>query len=107
MKQSSTAHAIRSVVRTIGIVLAVAAVARELSKPKELRTWHGRIALVPYDFRVPTWQRVRRSVWAPDDPRVVTPHAFGVGWSLNLGRVVAIAKAAATRRRQDAGQPSS
>ena len=44
----------------------------------------GRLLNVPYDFRFPTTQRVKERWWNPDDPRVFTPHVFGVGWSLNL-----------------------
>jgi hypothetical protein len=45
---------------------------------------------VPYDFRPPTVARVRSRVWNPDDPHLVQPHAFGVGWTLNVGRLVSL-----------------
>jgi len=32
--------------------LTLAAVAQELGKPEDQRTWHGKVAGVPYDFRV-------------------------------------------------------
>ena len=48
----------------------------------------GRFLLVPYDFRVPTLQRIRDSLWNPDDPRLFPPRAFGIGWSVNLYHVV-------------------
>jgi hypothetical protein len=67
--------------------LAIAAVARELSRPREQRRWTGSIAGVPYDFRAPTVGRLRRSVWDPEDRRVLTPHAFGMGWGVNLAEV--------------------
>jgi len=44
---------------------------------------HGRFLRVPYDFRVPTLQRLKDRFWNPDDPRIFTPHVFGVGWSIN------------------------
>jgi len=67
--------------------LAGAAVARELDKPAEDRRWHGEIAGVPYDFRPPTMDKVRRSAWDPDNPKTVVPSAFGVGWSVNFARI--------------------
>lgn len=45
---------------------------------------HGKMLGVPYDFRRPTLARIRERMWNPDDPRVVTPRVFGVGWTLNL-----------------------
>jgi hypothetical protein len=45
---------------------------------------HGTILGIPYDFRIPTLSKVRGRVWNPDDPRVLTPHVFGVGWTINL-----------------------
>jgi uncharacterized membrane protein len=70
--------------------LAVAAVVQELRKPADERTWNGRILYVPYDFRIPTLARVRDRLWAPEDKRLFVPQVFGVGWSLNIGRVVSL-----------------
>ncbi|MBF9066849.1 DUF5808 domain-containing protein [Streptacidiphilus fuscans] len=67
--------------------LVGAALAKELGQPAEDRTWHGRIAGLPYDFRPPTLARVRAEFWAPDNPSLLTPHAFGIGYGLNLGRL--------------------
>ena len=53
--------------------------------------------LVPYDFRMPTIDRVKEHLWAPDNPKILVPHVFGVGWTVNAGRVVALARGA-TRR---------
>ena len=47
------------------------------------RQSHGRFLKVPYDFRFPTLQRLKDRFWNPDDPRIFTPHVFGVGWSIN------------------------
>ncbi len=46
---------------------------------------HGSILGIPYDLRPPTMERLRRSFWDPGDPRVLKPHAFGVGYSINVG----------------------
>jgi hypothetical protein len=70
------------------ITLIAAAVITELMRPPEERTWHGRLGgKVPYDFRPPTWERLRSTYWNPDDPQVVKDKAFGVGWDMNFGAV--------------------
>lgn len=80
-------------------VLLATAVVRELRLPSEQRTWQGTVLGVPYDLRRPTWRRVQESWWAPQDPRLLTPRVLGVGWSLNLGRVVSRVRAASLRKR--------
>lgn len=78
--------------RWIGIGLFVAAVATELAKPADEREWHGEVAgIVPYDLRPPTLGRLRDAWWNPDDPRLLTDRAFGVGWAVNLARVAELA----------------
>jgi len=75
----------RRFVMGIGMGLIAAAVYRELQKPPEERTWHGRIAgLVPYDFRLPTLERLRQAYWNPDEPRIFTDRVLGVGWAINF-----------------------
>jgi hypothetical protein len=73
---------------TVG--LTIAAVVRELRRPTDERTWHGRIAYVPYDFRPPTLARIRERLWAPDNKQLLVPHVFGLGWSVNFGRLAAL-----------------
>jgi len=71
--------------------LVGAAVAQELAKPRDERTWHGRvIGLVPYDLRPPTVGRIRAALWDNDDPSLLVPHPFGVGWTVNVRRVVTL-----------------
>lgn len=48
------------------------------------RRAHGSFLLVPYDFRPPTPAKVFRALWNPDDPRLLMPHPFGIGWTCNL-----------------------
>lgn len=72
----------------LSIDAALAAVIQELSRPRQFRTWHGRVAgLIPYDFRRPTLRRLLDAFWAPDNPRLFTDTAFGVGWSVNLAQL--------------------
>jgi hypothetical protein len=68
--------------------LTAAAVAKELSRPAEERTWHGRTVGVPYDFRSPTLARIRAEYWDPDNDALFTPHAFGVGYGVNLAHLL-------------------
>ena len=77
----------RRVLRLAVVALVVAAVATELSKPEEERTWHGRVGgMVPYDFRPPTWERIRTAYWNPDSDSLFSDRVFGVGWAVNLHR---------------------
>ena len=78
---------IRRLVRFVTFGLVVAAVANELTKPAAERTWHGKVFdLVPYDFRPPTWQRIRDAYWNPESDRLFSDRVFGVGWAVNLYR---------------------
>jgi hypothetical protein len=45
---------------------------------------YGEVLGVPYDFRRPTWSRVKERMWNPDDERLITPRDFGIGWSVNF-----------------------
>jgi hypothetical protein len=84
--------------------LAGSAVAKELSKPPEERTWHGSVAGIPYDFRPPTAEKLKRTVWDPDNPELFVPHAFGVGWSVNLAQLVAPPRHAAIEPAREVEQ---
>jgi hypothetical protein len=78
---------VRRLVRLAAFGLVVAAVATELSKPEPERTWEGRVlGVVPYDFRPPTWQRIRDAYWNPNSNRLFSDRVFGVGWAVNLHR---------------------
>jgi Family of unknown function (DUF5808) len=82
------AKRLERIVSIAGVALVGAAVVTELRKPKSEQTWHGRVGgVVPYDLRPPTWKRVHNTLWNPDNRKLVVPHAFGVGWTLNLGRL--------------------
>jgi hypothetical protein len=76
--------------KLIGLAAAgmlAAAIVTELRQPSDERTWEGSVGgIVPYDLRPPTAERLRQRVWAPDDERLLVPHFFGVGWTINIGR---------------------
>src|SRR5947209_7090482 len=70
---------------TLLTFLVGAALRDQLRQPAEERTWHGRIAgRIPYDFRLPTAERVRATSWNKDTAEILVPQAFGIGWTLNL-----------------------
>lgn len=76
----------------VGAALLAAAVGDQLRRPRAQRTWHGQLlGVVPYDLRRPTLARVRGEVWAPDG-HLLRPHAFGVGWGVNLGRAARLVR---------------
>jgi hypothetical protein len=70
--------------RWAALILVGAAIYDQLRRPAAERTWHGRIGFVPYDFRPPTVERLRERLWNPNDPRIFTPHVWGVGWTINF-----------------------
>jgi hypothetical protein len=66
-------------------IIGIVAVAQELKKPAEERTWHGKVAdFVPYDFRMPTAERFKKAYWNPEGP-LISSKAWGVGWAFNFG----------------------
>jgi hypothetical protein len=78
-----------NVLKLLAAAVAIAAVIKELRQPKEARTWHGAVAgFVPYDFRKPTLERIKSAFWDPKGP-IIVGRPLGVGWTLNLGAVVA------------------
>jgi hypothetical protein len=84
-------RAVPRLVQAVAISVVVTALVQELRKPPATRTWHGTVAgVVPYDFRMPTVDRAKERFWAPQDPRILVPQVFGVGWTLNLGRLIAL-----------------
>jgi hypothetical protein len=88
-------HGLRRTIRLAAVALVVAAVATELAKPEAERTWQGRVfGLVPYDFRPPTWERIRGAYWNPESDRLFSDRVFGVGWALNLHRAKVLLDAA-------------
>ena len=43
-----------------------------------------RDGVVPYDFRLPTLERLRAAYWDPSSDVIFTDHVFGVGWAVNV-----------------------
>jgi hypothetical protein len=75
----------RNIWQILLAIIGIIAVVQELRKPKDQRTWHGKVAdFVPYDFRWPTWERVQQTYWNPEGP-LISGKVFGVGWAPNFG----------------------
>jgi len=73
------------IVRMAVIGTVIGAVYSELRKPPEQRTWNGKVlGVVPYDFRMPSIDRLRQAYWNPRSPKLFTPRPLGVGWSVNI-----------------------
>ena len=52
---------------------------------------HGKLlGVVPYDFRIPSLDRLGGRLWNPDGP-LLPSSLFGVGWTLNVGRLARLA----------------
>jgi len=71
----------------IGIVstaLLTGAMIEQLRRPKGARTWYGNILGIPYDFRRPTLEKLRKTFWNEKTSQILVPQAFGMGWSINF-----------------------
>jgi len=80
---------LNNLIKIATLALVAAAIYQELKKPKSEREWHGKIAdFIPYDFRLPTGEKLRQRFWNPEDPRILTEHVFGVGWAINFYTVL-------------------
>ncbi|WP_051274533.1 DUF5808 domain-containing protein [Cellulomonas sp. URHD0024] len=85
---------LRRALKLISYALLVAAVVKEVRTPPQDRTWNGVVVgFVPYDLRFPTLERVKERMWNPSSTRLFNPRVFGVGWTLNVGRLVALGRA--------------
>jgi hypothetical protein len=47
-------------------------------------TWLG----VPYDWRRPSWRRIKRRWWNTRDRRLFTPRSFGWGYDINFATLL-------------------
>lgn len=68
--------------------LTAAAIGQELAQQPEARTWKGRVAGVPYNFHIPEWSAIAGEYWNPESDRILSPHAIGLGWGVNVAALV-------------------
>jgi Family of unknown function (DUF5808) len=79
---------VRRVVRRLWVAVLAAAVIDAVRNDRN----HGELfGVIPYDFRFPDIERAKRQTWDPQSTRILTPRTFGVGWSVNLGRLARLA----------------
>ena len=79
---------IKRAVRVLWVTLLGAAIADAVRNDRR----HGEVfGFLPYEFRMPTVARAREHTWNPGSSRILTPTNFGVGWTVNLGRVTRLA----------------
>jgi hypothetical protein len=88
MKQKKSASPINFIVGLLTLIYVVIAVTQQLQRPKEERTWYGKIAGIPYDFRIPTVERIRATYWNKDTSQIFLPQAFGIGWGINVYPII-------------------
>lgn len=94
----------RKILLLVGVLLTAMAIAEQLRRPREERTWQGRILGLPYNLRPPTPQRIASKWWNPKDDQLFVPRAFGVGWDVNLHQLYVMVK---QRRTKDSGEDMS
>lgn len=86
---------IKKLLKIATLAMLLGAIREEMNKPENERDGHGMVAgVVPYDFRPPTFAKLKNALWNPDDERLVMAHPWGVGWTLNFGRLVKVLKRA-------------
>jgi Family of unknown function (DUF5808) len=48
----------------------------------------GRFLGLPYDWRRPSWARIRHEIWNPQSRRILVPKAFGWGYGINFAGLI-------------------
>lgn len=87
-KKNRGVRPLNVIMGTIGATLVGSALVQQLNRPADERTWHGKVAGIPYDFRAPTVEKLRDTFWNKDTSHVLVPHAFGMGWTINFYPIV-------------------
>ena len=91
--------------RMVAVGLILGAVYTELRKPPQKRTWNGKLlGVVPYDFRMPTLDALRRAYWNPRSQAIFTDRPLGVGWAVNVPVLLKRIGVTGTRRRRTAAR---
>jgi hypothetical protein len=88
MKRKKSASPINFLVGLLTMIYVAIAITQQLQRPKEERTWYGKIAGIPYDFRIPNIERIRAAYWNKDTSQIFLPQAFGIGWAINMYPII-------------------
>lgn len=81
--------------------LSAAAIGQELQKDPEQRTWKGKVAGVPYNFRLNEWPDIATEYWNPKNEEILVPHTLGLGWGVNFAAVAQRARHMAEARQSN------
>lgn len=46
----------------------------------------GHFLLMPYDFRLPTWSKIKNRLWEKNGS-MFRPRVWGMGWTLNFAHI--------------------
>jgi hypothetical protein len=88
MKRKKTGNPTNFIFGILTLIYVAVAITRQLQRPPEERTWYGTIAGIPYDFRLPTGDRIRAAYWNKDTSKIFLPQAFGIGWAINMYPII-------------------
>ncbi len=88
MNRKKTASPINIIFSILFLIYVAIAITQQLQRPPEERTWYGKIAGIPYDFRLPTVERIRNTFWNKDTSQIFLPQVFGIGWSINMYPII-------------------
>ncbi len=88
MNRKKLASPINIIFSIVFLIYVVIAITQQLQRPPEERTWYGKIAGIPYDFRLPTVERIRAAFWNKDTSQIFLSQAFGIGWSINMYPII-------------------
>ncbi len=88
MKRKKTGNPINFIIGILTLIYIAVAITQQLQRPPEERTWYGTIAGIPYDFRLPTGDRIRAAYWNKDTSKIFLPQAFGIGWAINIYPII-------------------
>ena len=85
MRSSKKRFTVSNMLLTIVTISLVGlAVNQQLQRPPNERTWQGSVLGLPYDFRFPTLERIRSTLWNKDNSQLLVPKMFGMGWDINF-----------------------
>ncbi len=88
MNRKKIASPINIIFSILFLIYVAIAITQQLQRPPEERTWYGKIAGIPYDFRLPTIERIRNTFWNKGTSQIFLPQAFGIGWSINIYPII-------------------
>jgi Family of unknown function (DUF5808) len=88
MKRKKAANPLNFIFGILTLIYVAIAITQQFQRPPQERTWYGQIAGIPYDFRIPTVERIRATFWNKDTSRILLPKVFGIGWDMNLYPII-------------------